>query len=47
MLQHARQKLKQKSPKKKKILSSFSKNQTDHRKHTFAKKQDKKKTNLM
>jgi len=40
-------KIKTEKPKKKKILSSFSKNQTDHRKHTFAKKQDKKKTNLM
>jgi len=43
MLQHARQKLKQKSPKKKKILSSFSKNQTDHRKHTTAKRAGHKK----
>ena len=42
-LQHARQKLKQKQ---KKISLLFFKESDRHRKHTFAKKQDTKKTNL-
>lgn len=46
-MQHARQKLKQSQKKIFSFLFKESDMSDRHRKHTFAKKQDTKKTNLM